>query len=70
MEKLSSLGARYMTLTHTDTLSWADSGTDEARNGGLTPFALTTSDLMRFQGYWLEAVGTEAGWTICPSKTM
>jgi membrane dipeptidase len=27
-----------MTLTHTDTLSWADSGTDEARNGGLTPF--------------------------------
>ena len=38
LEKLYSLGARYMTLTHTDTLSWADSGTDEARNGGLTPF--------------------------------
>ncbi len=27
-----------MTLTHTDSLSWADSGTDEARNDGLTPF--------------------------------
>jgi membrane dipeptidase len=38
LRKLHQLGARYMTLTHTDTLSWADSGTDEARNGGLTPF--------------------------------
>jgi membrane dipeptidase len=38
LRKLHELGARYMTLTHTDTLSWADSGTDEARNGGLTPF--------------------------------
>ncbi len=38
LEKLYNLGARYMTLTHTDTLSWADSGTDAARNGGLTPF--------------------------------
>lgn len=32
------LGARYMTLTHSDTLSWADSATDEPRHGGLTPF--------------------------------
>jgi membrane dipeptidase len=38
LEKLYQLGARYMTLTHTDSLSWADSATDEARNGGLTPF--------------------------------
>jgi membrane dipeptidase len=38
LKKLYELGARYMTLTHTDTLSWADSGTDEARHGGLTPF--------------------------------
>ena len=30
LEKLYNLGARYMTLTHTDSLSWADSGTDEA----------------------------------------
>lgn len=32
------LGVRYMTLTHSDTLDWADSATDEARHGGLTPF--------------------------------
>ncbi len=38
LEKLYDLGARYMTLTHTDSLSWADSGTDAARNNGLTPF--------------------------------
>jgi membrane dipeptidase len=38
LEKLFSLGARYMTLTHSDSLSWADSGTDEARNNGLAPF--------------------------------
>ena len=33
-----SLGVRYMTLTHSDTHDWADSATDEARHGGLTPF--------------------------------
>lgn len=40
LRRLHELGARYMTLTHGDTLSWADSGTDEARNGGLTKFGL------------------------------
>lgn len=38
LRKLYDLGARYMTLTHTDSLNWADSGTDEAKHGGLTPF--------------------------------
>ena len=38
LRKLYELGARYMTLTHSDTLSWADSGTDEAKSGGLSPF--------------------------------
>jgi membrane dipeptidase len=38
LRRLYDLGARYMTLTHTDTLSWADSGTDEAKSGGLNPF--------------------------------
>jgi membrane dipeptidase len=38
LQRLYDLGARYMTLTHTDTLSWADSGTDEAKSGGLSPF--------------------------------
>ncbi len=32
------LGVRYMTLTHSDTLDWADSATDEPRHHGLTEF--------------------------------
>ena len=32
------LGARYMTLTHTNTNNWADSSGDEERHNGLTPF--------------------------------
>jgi membrane dipeptidase len=38
LRTLYTLGARYMTLTHSDTLDWADSATDVARHGGLTPF--------------------------------
>ncbi len=38
LRQLYAEGARYMTLTHSDTLDWADSATDEQRNGGLTPF--------------------------------
>jgi membrane dipeptidase len=38
LRMLHSLGVRYMTLTHGDTLSWADSATDEAKHGGLTDF--------------------------------
>jgi membrane dipeptidase len=32
------LGARYMTLTHSKNLPWADSATDTAALGGLSPF--------------------------------
>ena len=35
---LFDLGARYMTLTDSKGLSWADSATDDPRVGGLTPF--------------------------------
>jgi len=38
LRMLHALGVRYMTLTHSDTLDWADSATDKARHGGLTPF--------------------------------
>src|SRR6202521_5902783 len=31
-------GARYMTLTHTNSNNWADSSGDEPRHNGLTPF--------------------------------
>ncbi len=33
-----TLGVRYMTLTHSETLEWADSATDEPKHKGLTPF--------------------------------
>jgi membrane dipeptidase len=33
-----ALGVRYMTLTHTDTLDWADSATDKPKNNGLSKF--------------------------------
>ncbi|HEV3204230.1 MAG TPA: dipeptidase, partial [Gemmataceae bacterium] len=33
-----ALGVRYMTLTHTESLDWADSATDKPKSGGLSPF--------------------------------
>lgn len=38
LRRLFDLGARYMTLTHSDTLDWADSCSDTARSDGLSPF--------------------------------
>jgi membrane dipeptidase len=38
LRRLFNMGARYMTLTHSDTLDWADSATDEPRHGGLSLF--------------------------------
>ncbi|MBU6308884.1 MAG: dipeptidase [Planctomycetes bacterium] len=38
LRRLYHLGARYMTLTHADSIGWADAATDEPRHGGLTPF--------------------------------
>ncbi|MFJ5217959.1 dipeptidase [Streptomyces sp. NPDC088354] len=38
LRTLYALGVRYMTLTHNDTIDWADSATDEPRHGGLTRF--------------------------------
>lgn len=38
LRQLFDEGARYMTLTHSDSLDWADSGTDVPRVGGLGPF--------------------------------
>jgi membrane dipeptidase len=35
---LFKLGARYMTLTHSDNLDWADSATDVPKLKGLSPF--------------------------------
>jgi membrane dipeptidase len=38
LRQMYDLGARYMTLTHSRTLDWADSSTDEPKNNGLTDF--------------------------------
>lgn len=38
LQYLHSQGARYMTLTHADTLDWADAATDTPRSDGLSPF--------------------------------
>ncbi|MEQ1831057.1 MAG: dipeptidase [Pirellula sp.] len=38
LKELFARGARYMTLTHGDTLDWADAATDTPKNDGLSPF--------------------------------
>jgi membrane dipeptidase len=38
LRMLHALGMRYMTLTHSETLDWADSATDKPKNNGLSPF--------------------------------
>ena len=38
LRQMYDLGARYMTLTHSKNVPWADSATDTPEHGGLTPF--------------------------------
>jgi membrane dipeptidase len=38
LRQLYAVGARYMTLTHSSNIAWADSATDDPRHGGLTQF--------------------------------
>ncbi len=38
LHRLYELGARYMTLTHGDSLDWADAATDKAVSSGLSAF--------------------------------
>jgi membrane dipeptidase len=38
LRQLYALGARYLTLTHSQNTPWADSATDEPEHNGLTPF--------------------------------
>ena len=38
LRRLYGQGCRYMTLTHSKSLDWADSATDKPKSGGLSPF--------------------------------
>jgi membrane dipeptidase len=38
LRQLYAAGARYMTLTHSSNIAWADSATDDPSHGGLTEF--------------------------------
>lgn len=38
LRRLHQLGAKYMTLTYSDTLAWSDAATDEPQHEGLTQF--------------------------------
>jgi len=38
LRMFARLGARYLTLTHSKNVPWADSSTDSPEHGGLTPF--------------------------------
>lgn len=40
LREMHRAGVRYMTLTHSATLPWADSATDAPRSGGLSPFGV------------------------------
>jgi membrane dipeptidase len=40
LRQFYNLGVRYMTLTHNQTTEWADSGTDEYKHEGLSPFGV------------------------------
>jgi membrane dipeptidase len=60
LDKLYNLGARYMTLTHTDSLGWADSATDTAKNNGLTPFGIQVVHRMNELGMMVDLAHVSA----------
>lgn len=50
LKRLYDLGAQYMTLTHSDSLDWADAGTDRSISGGLNEFGKTVIQEMNRLG--------------------
>lgn len=54
LERLYGLGARYMTLTHSASLSWADSCTGDKISGGLSPFGVHVVETMNRLGMMVD----------------
>ncbi|PQO42826.1 membrane dipeptidase [Blastopirellula marina] len=54
LNHLYDQGARYMTLTHSKNLSWADSSTDEEQTGGLSPFGVEVVQRMNRLGMMVD----------------
>jgi len=50
LRQVYALGARSMTLTHWDTIAWADAATDEPEHGGLSPFGVAVVEEMNRLG--------------------
>ena len=50
LRELRARGVRYMTLTHGDTIEWADSATDDRHHGGLTAFGRSVVESMNDLG--------------------
>ncbi|MEX2273780.1 MAG: dipeptidase [Vicinamibacterales bacterium] len=50
LRMMHRLGARYMTITHSLNIPWADSGTDKPVLGGLSPFGETVIREMNWLG--------------------
>jgi len=54
LRMLYRLGVRYMTLTHSESLSWADSATDQPKANGLSPLGLEILATMNALGMMID----------------
>jgi membrane dipeptidase len=61
LRALFGLGVRYMTLTHSRNVPWADSATDEPAAGGLTPFGRAVVAEMQRLGMLVDLSHVSAG---------
>ncbi len=54
LRMLYRLGVRYMTLTHSESLDWADSATDKPISNGLSPFGVEVIEEMNALGMMVD----------------